>query len=179
MDLRFISYVQGQQGFGPVCIESRPVQRQRPYFLSLSVQQCDVSVCWRGHIRAGQWSHRGRGHRGKAWDGHNKTVWLVAWSSTVKCNFHHMNILTRRFDDIMWPGTRNLPAVLVHTPAVSGLSITLDRTKRQFTSNLSLKLFQLLVLLRVRVVCTWIVHLVHTEAGTVVALVFHHSAQSN
>lgn len=56
-------------------------------------------------------------------------------------NSDHKQILTCRFDNIMWSGTRNLPSILVHTPAVSGLSITLDWTERQYTllSNLSPK----------------------------------------
>ncbi len=43
--------------------------------------------------------------------------------------------LTCRFHDVMWSSTRNLPPVLVHAPAVCGLSITLDWTERRFTSN--------------------------------------------
>lgn len=46
---------------------------------------------------------------------------------------HDEKVLTCWFNRIMWPGTRNLPAVLIHTPAVSGLSITLDWAEKQFT----------------------------------------------
>lgn len=57
-----IPYVQSQQCFGLGCIEPGSIERQRPDFLSLSVQQCDIGAWRRGHIWAGQWAHGGWGH---------------------------------------------------------------------------------------------------------------------
>lgn len=133
-----------------------------------------------GGVTSGRGNGRmvGGATEGRPGKGFNDTkmrfqLWLVAPSTSGK-------ILTCRFDNIMGSGTRNLPPILVHTPAISGLPITLDWTKKEYESKLVAWFEQELTFcFCVCLLLTWIVHLVHTEARTVVALVFHHSAQSN
>lgn len=131
--------MQSQQRFRLSCVQPGPVERQSSDFLALSVQQCDVGVRRWGHVRARQRAHRGRGHRRKACSDQGKRRQRFSHDWKHKPARHRSNkhaVMrqqkpTCRFDNIMRSGPGDLASVLVHTPAVGGLSVTLDWTEAQ------------------------------------------------
>lgn len=96
-------------------------------------------------------------------------------------------LLTCRFDSIIWFGSGNHVSILVHTPTVVGLPVTLDWTGRvqangkirtPLNSNAIFFSWEL-PLMTAYLLLTWTLHLAHTEVHTAVGQVFHHSVQSN
>lgn len=67
------------------------------------------------------------GRPGTCLNRHKTTVIFNIFNTHTHPHHHRVErTLTRRFDNVIWSGSGNLSTVLVHTPAVSGLSITLD-----------------------------------------------------
>lgn len=69
------SYVECQQRFGALCVQPAPVQRQGSDFLALSVEESDGGFRRRRHIRTGDGTDDGWGHRWEAWNEQNGRKW--------------------------------------------------------------------------------------------------------